>query len=608
MASAALIVTALTAAGRAQMPLTVGVDIAQPIAAGERHQYTIELSAGDLVSGFVDQRDLVVFATAYHPDGSLLRPFPGPYSGRRSFAFIADTTGRYRLDLRTPSVENAAKNGITMASTGSYVLRVDERRSLDERLRAAADDPLTSPRLEAWRLRLRDGSMTSAAFWAEVRREQAPLVEPLPGDARSSLVTFLWQGDAHLRNVAVVASFSSLEYARRWPVPTLMLRRLDTTDIWHATVKLPARSRFTYRFSPNDPVALDQRAAIAREANLQIDPLNARRTVTRQGATKFDGASIAELPGAPPQRWIVRDPAVAAGSVTPHRVPSARLNGARHVWIYTPPHSDARGGAHNLVVLFDGEMYNDADQIPAAIILDNLIAAGAIGPTVAVFVSSSAARAQELLVNDTFTEFVASELVPWVRSRYNVSASAAQTVIGGASAGGVAAAYAAFRFPTIFGKVLSQSGAFDWAADHPQYGPQSDATTEPNGLAAMFRDAATLPIEFYLEAGTFEVDLIGSGGFILEPTRHLRDVLRAKGYRVHYRQVDGGHEPLTWRGTLADGLVALLGPPATPASRVAPAPSDYRRQASGARVQGPGSRSTGFRFRVQTSDPRAARR
>jgi len=41
--------------------------------------------------------------------------------------------------------------------------------------------------------------------------------------------------------------------------------------------------------------------------------------------------------------------------------------------------------------------------------------------------------------------------------------------------------------------------------------------------------------------------------------RHMRDVLQAKGYSVHYREFNGGHEYLNWRGTLADALLALVG-------------------------------------------------
>lgn len=42
-------------------------------------------------------------------------------------------------------------------------------------------------------------------------------------------------------------------------------------------------------------------------------------------------------------------------------------------------------------------------------------------------------------------------------------------------------------------------------------------------------------------------------------TRTLRDALRAKGYEVHFQEFAGGHDYLSWRGALADGLIALLG-------------------------------------------------
>jgi len=62
-----------------------------------------------------------------------------------------------------------------------------------------------------------------------------------------------------------------------------------------------------------------------------------------------------------------------------------------------------------------------------------------------------------------------------------------------------------------------------------------------------------------MDAGVFEVDSRGNGGSILEPSRHMRDVLLAKGYTVHYQQFISGHDYLNWRGTLADGLITLIG-------------------------------------------------
>ncbi len=100
--------------------------------------------------------------------------------------------------------------------------------------------------------------------------------------------------------------------------------------------------------------------------------------------------------------------------------------------------------------------------------------------------------------------------------------------------------------PEAFGAVLSQSGAFWWR-------PEGDA--EHEWLIHQFVESPQLPLRFYLDVGLFE------NGFqdpsMLVANRHMRDVLRAKGYLVHYAEYVGGHDYPYWEVTLADGLLAL---------------------------------------------------
>ncbi len=55
------------------------------------------------------------------------------------------------------------------------------------------------------------------------------------------------------------------------------------------------------------------------------------------------------------------------------------------------------------------------------------------------------------------------------------------------------------------------------------------------------------------------LDFSGSGNSILLTTRNLRDVLLAKGYEVHFQEFAGNHDYLSWRGTIVDGLIVLIG-------------------------------------------------
>jgi enterochelin esterase family protein len=88
------------------------------------------------------------------------------------------------------------------------------------------------------------------------------------------------------------------------------------------------------------------------------------------------------------------------------------------------------------------------------------------------------------------------------------------------------------------------------------------AVLEGNWLQKLFISRNRLPLTFYMNAGSFEAQFWGGPGGvngILESNRHMRDVLLAKGYEVHYQEFLGGHDYLSWRGLLADGLIALIG-------------------------------------------------
>jgi len=389
---------------------------------------------------------------------------------------------------------------------------------------------------------------------ALVQRAEAqgtPLVDRIDGDERYVRVTFLWRGTAATENVAVIGTFL--------PTPLVAMTRSGTSNVWSVAATVPAGARFDYWLAENSPMVTEGPDVGAMLAALQADPMNPHRTCA-VGAPLKGCKSIVELPGAPPQVWIVKNPSIPAGTVERYTFTSRRLKNERAVSIYIPPGDRASGAPAALVIVFDGSAY--LTSVPTPTILDNLIAAGRIPPAVAVFVDNpdQATRTRELTPNPDFPEFLVSELLPWIHARARVTTDPRMTVVAGSSFGGLAATYAAFRHPEVFGNVLCQSGDFSWAPDHIHVmGRLADSTTETGWIAKEFIRSPKLPIRFHMDAGTFEVDRAGTGGMVLETSRHMRDVLLAKGYEVHYQQFVGGHDYLSWRETFAEGLIELIG-------------------------------------------------
>lgn len=89
---------------------------------------------------------------------------------------------------------------------------------------------------------------------------------------------------------------------------------------------------------------------------------------------------------------------------------------------------------------------------------------------------------------------------------------------------------------------------------------EADVGEEPEWLTRQYVKERRLPLRFYLDVGLHERLPTHDGGpSQLTVNRHLRDVLQAKSYPVHYVEFNGRHEYLSWQGTLAEGLIALVG-------------------------------------------------
>jgi len=539
------------------LALTVAQTREGTVSAGKPQSFVVVLDAQDYAQIKLDPRGKELALVVYDPAGSRFRgAHLGP--GESRFSFVAGLAGSYRVEVAATDTTSEAAYTITLEKTVSLRARLAPLKPLYE-----------SSRIRALRASVEAGSPGSIdAFWKNIEKEGAPIIEPLPGDDKNMLVTFLWRGTPDTQNVFV----AWLPYAGGAPEDYFM-DHLGDTSVWYKTVAVGRTTRFEYSLAPNVPrirpviQGLDLNAIAMIAAAAQVDPLNPKRwRVDPQSleSPKYHGRSVVEMPDAPPQPWLAERPGVPAGQVEKHRFKSVLLKNEREIAVYVPAGYSRTHKPYPLLVLFDEIAYlGDREQIvlvPTPTILDNLISAQRIPAMVALLVGNvPGARDRELACNRVFSDFLSRELLPWVHTLYNFTADQQQIVLGGSSFGGLAAVCAGLHHPETFGNVLSQSGSFYWVPPKNDNASGLSTDSEPNWVARQFIASPRLPLRFYLDTGSEELDVSGGGNSTLLSTRTLRDVLRAKGYEVHFQEFAGGHDYLSWRGTLADGLIALTG-------------------------------------------------
>ena len=407
------------------------------------------------------------------------------------------------------------------------------------------DDRPSSPRLAALQDRLKSGDREALDnFWKEITDRGAPMIEAAPDSEHDALVTILWRAREETRNVFVF----------QLPGIDKPMARLLDTDLWYKTFRLQKGARFVYRLATNLPDPSEWTSLLRFVNAIRKDPLNPLQFAERANELnpyEVTFFSAVELPTAEPQLWNVVRPTVPTGRLQRIKFSSKLLNNERTVWVYTPHGFTANRKHYGLLVLSDGGLYVNSARV--ATTLDNLIAAGVIPPLVAVMVDNPD-RFHELACSSEYDDFLTQEVVPWARANYHATDRPEQTIIGGASLGGLAAACVGFKHPEVFGNVLSQSGSFPWKPDEEK---------DWEWLTRQFGKSPRLPLRFSLEAGLME----NTGGAppgqpippsLLVANRNLRDALQSKGYSVHYTEFNGNHTLFNWRGTLANHLIALV--------------------------------------------------
>jgi enterochelin esterase family protein len=334
-----------------------------------------------------------------------------------------------------------------------------------------------------------------------------------------SVATFVWYGDDP---PVLRGDFNDWDLDTGLAWHRLESRAVDeaTVAVWYATLELPQDAYMEYCLGPDE--------------DRQPDPFNKRRTPNGMGQTNH----YFYMPEAKPTPLALRRRGIAAGVVTRHEVETDGIlvGGRRRVYLYQPPVTQPCP----LLVVYDGNDYRRRARL--ATLMDNLIAQRRIQPLALAFVANGGSRARfaEYTCSESALVFLHQKVLPLASAQLNlvdVAQRPGAYGVLGASLGGLMALFTGLRLPQIFGRVLSQSGAFH-LDDH-------DTVT-----VELVRHGPRRNLRIWMDVGRYE--------WLLESNRRMVQLLRERGYQVGYREYNGGHNYPSWRDDVWRGLEAVF--------------------------------------------------
>jgi enterochelin esterase family protein len=411
-----------------------------------------------------------------------------------------------------------------------------------------------------------DRDKAVSEFWKKIEKLGTPIFEEIEGDDKYHIITFLVKEDGEVDNIICNNMFVIEDITEG------LLERIEDTNIYFKSYKILKGVRDIYCLSKNNPPEpKDPSKNIFKHVDLIFhDPLNSKKSLFRVDKIKFPINEF-ESPEAPPQPYYGERTNIDKGKVEKFTSNSGMLDIERQILAYTPPNYSKDHIPYHFLILFDGILFEERAKISET--LNNLIADDKIPPLVAIMVenfipTNVALRSTELVPNPKFMGYIIDELLPLVRKKYNITSDPNHSVIAGASLGSLAASFIAFKNPEIFSNVLSMSGAYGWypGADYwiqrvnnikdlERWWSEEDEKEE-EWLIRRYAQSKKLPLKFYLDVGVLEEN---DPNQLFNSNRHFRNVLKTKGYPISYVEFLGGHDFVCWRGSIADGLIYLIG-------------------------------------------------
>jgi enterochelin esterase family protein len=301
------------------------------------------------------------------------------------------------------------------------------------------------------------------------------------------------------------------------------------TNLWIREGTLPTDARTDYK-------------VVVNNSSWILDPANPLQMWSGIGTANNE----LRMPDYSFPQETVHNPETPSGSLTSNiTVNSTNLGYSVNYRVYTP-HNYNASQLRDLPVVYvtDGHEYL-ADYLGSMVnVLDNLIAAGELQPTIAVFIDprqpgnpGNNRRISEYGMNPNFANFVANELVPAIDAAYRSDDTAEARTILGTSMGGLNAAY----FGAVKGDVFQNIA------------PQSPAYNQNSSIYSLYQNNDLQFLDIFQTNGTLGGD--GNGA------NTMANIWTSRGYDFDRVIANEGHSWGQWRGQLDDILTALIGPP-----------------------------------------------
>lgn len=333
-------------------------------------------------------------------------------------------------------------------------------------------------------------------------------------------VTFVFQGEAS--DVQLVHWIHGLESAQSF-------QSIPGTDLWYFCMDLPRTSRVEYKF------------AVARGPHRQLvrDPLNPNFARDPFGANSVVHGADHVVPD-----WTLADAETRPGELRRFLISGQSL-GDREIQVYLPARFRTTR-RYPLLIVHDGGDYLRFAGLKT--VLDNLIHRQELPPLIAAL-TDAGDRMREYAADPRHAEFLVNDLLPQMEAAFPLVREPSARALVGASFGAVAVLSTAWMHPSVFGRILLQSGSFAFTdIGHHDMGAIWDPVVD---FVNRFRRRPGKPSDkVFMSCGRYE-------GLIYY-NRSMLPLLQDTGMDVRYREANDGHNWENWRDQLREGLSWLF--------------------------------------------------